>query len=292
MEVSVPGKLMLLGEYAVLEGAPALVAAVNRRASGRRVKVSRYESSVVKAVRGAVEEALGPQPFGMDLDTRCFRDSANTKLGIGSSAATAVAAAALFSGLGDERTLGFALEGHRVAAGGKGSGVDVAASFFGGVLATHVQPAPARPLPTRIPGLRLHVFATGEAASTTRLVSACRKSGRWGHWCQVLRALAEEGVSAYSSSETDRFLSVVARYARAMKGLGEDAGVPVVTERLEAVASQALAMGGAAKPSGAGGGDVAVAWLPEDRSPQDLAERTSTRFVELTVDPKGLVIHR
>lgn len=290
MNVSVPGKLMLLGEYAVLEDAPALVAAVNRRAEGRRFNTGRSESPVVRAVRAAVEADQGPKRFGIDIDTRGFRDAANTKLGIGSSAATAVAAAALFSGAGDERTFGFALEGHRASAGGKGSGVDVAACFHGGVISTRVQPAPVRPLATRVSGLQMCVLGTGEAASTSEFVSRCRSSDRWAHWCKVLTALAEEGIEAYGSGDRLRFLSAVARYGRAMKGLGTDAGVPVVTDRLEAVAKTAAALGGAAKPSGAGGGDVAVAWLPTDASAQELAKRTGTSLVDLAVDPKGLVV--
>ena len=292
MEVSAPGKLMLIGEYAVLEGAPALVAAVDRRATGRRTAAPGRESAVVSGVRRAVEAQSGPRPFGVDIDTHTFRDARDTKLGVGSSAATAVAAAALLSGTGDERALAWALEGHRLAAGGTGSGVDVAASYFGGIVATYAQPAPARPLPSYLPGLRLHVFGTGKAASTAHLVSACRSGSRWSHWCRVLTALAEEGIDAYAASDRVRFLSAVARYGRAMKGLGEDAGVSLVTERLEAVATEVAALGGAAKPSGAGGGDVAVAWLPEDCLVDDVASRTSTVVVDVSVDRRGLVIHR
>jgi len=41
--------------------------------------------------------------------------------------------------------------------------------------------------------------------------------------------------------------------------LGQDAGVPIVLPSFAAADARARALGGAAKPSGAGGGDIGVA---------------------------------
>src|SRR6185503_7683649 len=125
--VTAPGKVVLFGEYAVLEGGRAIVAAINRRAKGELVpaKTEEQYSEVVKAV---VARA-GRSGFGVDrgiaIDTASFMDAAGSKLGIGSSAAVAVVAAALITGRGDEAVLEIAIDAHREAAHGEGSGVDV-----------------------------------------------------------------------------------------------------------------------------------------------------------------------
>jgi phosphomevalonate kinase len=49
------------------------------------------------------------------------------------------------------------------------------------------------------------------------------------------------------------------RYGRQMAELGKAAGVKIVTDAFEQAAALARELGGDAKPSGAGGGDVGVA---------------------------------
>jgi phosphomevalonate kinase len=73
-----------------------------------------------------------------------------------------------------------------------------------------------------------------------------------------------------------------------MAGLGESAGVSIVTEELEAIARYAAEGGGAAKPSGAGGGDIAVMWAADPELPVKIAERAGVRLIDVAVDPVGL----
>jgi len=136
VEASAPGKLLLLGEYAVLEGAPALVAAVDRRArvrlrsggstAGRitctplgvdrapfQVRDRRLVCRDCNAARLGLTAALVPrlfeafgQPaeaateFEIDIDSTALferaEDGARVKLGLGSSAAVAAALIAAF----------------------------------------------------------------------------------------------------------------------------------------------------------------------------------------------------
>jgi phosphomevalonate kinase len=51
-----------------------------------------------------------------------------------------------------------------------------------------------------------------------------------------------------------------------MQALGEAAGASIVNDKLAAVRDLALRSGGAAKPSGAGGGDVALALFTDPDS--------------------------
>ncbi len=292
MKASAPGKLVLLGDYAVLEGATALVAAVDRRAVAEPAGADAPRSPVVEAVfrRAAARGALAHP--GVSIDTSRFRTSVpgsdGRKLGFGSSAAAAVVAAAIATGRGDEECLELAIEGHRDAAGGVGSGVDVAASFTGGVIACARQPSPIRPLPSRMRGLHLSVLDTRTSASTPDLVRACKGSPRWGAWVRAMAPLADEGIAAWEMGEVARFLSVVRSYGRAMAQLGKDAGVSVVTEVTERIMREAESGGGAAKPSGAGGGDVVLVFSPDPDLGGRVAQSTGAELVEVEVAATGL----
>ena len=292
MTLSAPGKLMLLGDYAVLEGGTAMVAAVNRRATAVSLseeEAARHPSSaVVEHVLQAAKEAGYDVPPGIRIDTSGFRDEVGTKLGLGSSAVVAVLTSALATGRGDDVTLSVAVRGHRSAAQGKGSGVDVAACFSGGVIATKRQPGPIEPLPSRLRGHELFVLYTGQAASTPELVKKCQASAQWSRWQSVLQSLADEGVDAWRAQNGSRFLSVVARYGRAMGQMGKDANAPVVTDQIEAIMRLATEKGAAAKPSGAGGGDVVVLWGQDPERVARIAEETGSEVVDLAVDSRGL----
>ena len=285
MKVSAPGKIVLLGDYAVLDGGVAMVGAVNRRATGEVVTENVDASSVVRAV---LEHGKRDVPGSIRIDTSSFHTAAGDKLGLGSSAAVAVVASTLVLDTGDESVLSLAIEAHRAAAGGEGSGADVAAAYHGGVVAARRQPSPVEPLPSRIPGLTMSVLFAGKSAKTKDLVAAARKCSRWSHWMTVLKPLAERGIDAWCRGQTQLFTSIVDRYGRAMGGLGKDAGVSIVTDEIDAVIKLAAEGGGAAKPSGAGGGDVVVMWAADESLAPSIAERTGLQLLDLEIDPAGM----
>ncbi|TNF61233.1 MAG: hypothetical protein EP303_05910 [Deltaproteobacteria bacterium] len=89
---SAPGKALLCGEYAVLEGAPAVVAAV-----GRRVSVAWREDQTtvppeVEATLQLAQAEVGQVPWSLTLDVSDLEQD-RIKLGLGSSAAAATATA-------------------------------------------------------------------------------------------------------------------------------------------------------------------------------------------------------
>lgn len=283
MKVSVPGKVVLLGEYAVTDGGQALVASVSVRAWGETTARSDSDSPVVREVRQA---ARSPST-SVYIDTSSFRDPSGAKYGFGSSSATAVCAAALLLEDTDERVLQAALTGHRAASGG-GSGIDVAACYFGGVIAAARQPGPVEAMPSRLAGFELSVFRLGPPVSTSDFVRRCRESADWRRWVEVLRGLADEGLDAYRRGRADPFRSAVERFVRALDGLGRSAGVPIITDEARSLSEAARAAGGVAKPSGAGGGDVAVAWLPSDVDADAVAARAGVDRLPVRIDPAGL----
>lgn len=290
--VSAPGKLVLLGEYAVLEGGRALVAAVNRRAKGERVplRTEAQYSEVVKAVVArAGRSGHGLDSGGITIDTSAFSDEQGHKLGLGSSSAVAVLATSLITGRGDETVLEIAVDAHREASGGEGSGVDVAACYYGGVIAARKQPSPVIPLASRMRNLTMSVLFTGTSVSTKTFVEKARAAAKWAEWCANMKMIAEDGIRAWEQQNELAYLSAVARYARAMGGLGRDAGIPIVTEQIDAMIKLAdEARTAALKPSGAGGGDVVVMWSRDPDLSARIAEKTGATLLDLTVDQRGL----
>jgi len=85
---------------------------------------------------------------------------------------------------------------------------------------------------------------------------------------QGLEHEAESFLAAVLAQDVAGVLRCTAAYGRAMGALGDAAGIPIVNDTLRKVAQLAQQAGGAAKPSGAGGGDVALALFPDDRSEQ------------------------
>jgi phosphomevalonate kinase len=277
LAASAPGKLFLSGEYAVLRGAPAVLTAVDRRAVARFVAGARRASPVVAAVIAELS-ARFPAHAGGDLAapsltvrTRGFARG-RAKIGLGSSSAVAVAATALLlaraegsAGAAADRVFEIALAAHRAAQGGRGSGADVAAAAYGGTI-RYDAGAPVGRLGA-VPVAIAFVW-TGLPASTTALlarVQAFALAAPAEHRALMgeLGSLATALADAYAAAETAEILRLTEAYGALMGRLGEAAGAPIVTPAHARVAKLAAARGGAGKPSGAGGGDVAVAVFAE-----------------------------
>ncbi len=143
---SAPGKVLWAGEYAVLDGAPAVVCAVARRAIARimpsGVRVPPL-SSFLAAVRDQIFATYGPGAAETRAASRIVVDSSalqqqGIKLGVGSSAATTVAAVTAALGSADPAHVHpIAHRAHAAAQaprGSRGSGADIAASVHGGLI--------------------------------------------------------------------------------------------------------------------------------------------------------------
>jgi phosphomevalonate kinase len=281
VRVIAPGKLVLTGAYAVLEGAPAIVVAIDRYAA---------------------VDTLAPTK----IDTRSLYDASGQKLGLGSSAASMVAsfgARALARG-DDPRHAAVRSEifravrdAHRREQGG-GSGVDVAASVYGGALRYQIRRGTAATaseakirqvdLPSR---LVLSAFWSGTSARTSDLLSrvdALRARGGAGAVFTALRNVADEAADAIRDAEL--FVKCAAAFGRALAALGDAADAPIVPPAFAELAAEAEREGAAFYPSGAGGGDVAV-WLGiEPPSPGFLARASSLGLTPLllAVDHGGV----
>ena len=183
---SAPGKLFLIGEYAVLHGGTAVVAAVDRRAVARFVPGAQPATPLiaeaVNVLAAYARERDLRLPDGAPLVDSSALSQDGQKLGLGSSAAALVAAmGALWDVLGQADgtlPLELAVKAHRQAQGGRGSGGDVAAALRGGVIA-YARPGQAdqavRSLPVDLPAS----WWCSAPAIRPPPCSSCTRSSGW-----------------------------------------------------------------------------------------------------------------
>ncbi len=267
-----PGKLMLLGEYAVLHGGRALVAAVDRYAECYAAP----GDGPALVTPGAFAEALlarHPVNARYRLDSSALGVEAAggwTKLGLGSSAATTVALArALMPESSAQDVFEEALAVHREVQG-SGSGADVAACAFGGLLAYRSEP---REIEALKPFGRLLTVWTGQPASTGDLVRAVGKAAERepeAHRAVMDRiaAAAEAGIAAVVDGDRTALAHAAGKTAGALlalDGLTEMSIFPQRVYDLQAIAGDFSVV---VKPTGAGGGDLAWCVAP-DRSDEE-----------------------
>lgn len=261
-----PGKIVLSGAYVVLEGAPAIVAAVGRWCVA---DADRPAERVTEEVRSAIE--LGFLSRACSFDASDLRaDGGARKLGLGSSAAILVATMAAVEGVPKDMAerqslMRRAREAHRVAQGG-GSGIDVAASALGGVLRCTLGggalDARAHELPS---GTSITILASTVASSTPKMLGlVAAHAARDPEAHRSLMARATRGAEAAAMATTvSELREALGAQRDALAELGARAGAPIVTEDLAGLGRLAAAHGFFLGPAGAGGGDVAILVGPE-----------------------------
>ncbi len=259
-----PGKIVLSGAYAVLSGAPAIVSAVSRYVTADTARAATFITDEVRA-------ALAPEESAPWFDASELREGGR-KLGLGSSAAILVAS--LFA-LEQEREPGDsnvqqlarvqarAQAAHRAAQGG-GSGVDVMASTFGGTRTYQLGPSGASSRPVAIPPeLSVEVWTCPTSASTRALIAAVnalgeRSPAEHAAWLGAQTSAANAAAVSVERQDAAGFLAALRDQQRALSGLGQAAGVPIVTPELAELGPQAETENGVLLPAGAGGGDIAI----------------------------------
>lgn len=346
VSTTAPGKVVLLGEYAVLEGAPAVAIAADRAARvdlapvrGNACRVSaapdpsvsrhfvlgaggelRWQDGSGRAdgfelLQAVVEQA--PQPLGLSMLARypfsVRLDSSSlfhavgqgkpSKLGLGSSAALTVALALAlreFSGLPGltrKHWLPLLVAVHRAFQGGRGSGVDIAASLYGGSIVYQIGgDGPAAREVVLPPGLHYRFIWTGQSASTPGLLgqlAAWRDKnsryynglmGRMGEVSTVAVAAADEG-------DSERFRDAVEAYARCLEDLGKEADIDIYSLPHRRLAALALESRLVYKPCGAGGGDLGIVLGAHvEGVDRFIAQAEDSGFppIDISIDPEGV----
>ena len=184
-------------------------------------------------------------------------------------------------GLSDEalcaRVYERAFVAHRAAQGG-GSGVDVAASAYGGVLAARREAGALALGRSSLPSaLHFDVWACSVAASTSAFLAriaelAARDPAVHGARIAAQAGAAEAALAACENGDAPGFVASIGRQVGTLTALGMAAGVNIVTAELAELARLADAEGAAFLPAGAGGGDVAY-WVGPSAPPATFAAR-------------------
>ncbi len=295
-----PGKVVLSGAYAVLEGAPAVVSAVDRYVLADAHSISEFTTPEFAAAHPGE-----PQP---SFDARALRDG-SSKLGLGSSAAILVACLGALhlktdpsADLASVRAAVYprALAAHRAAQGG-GSGVDVAASAHGGHLLARVAGNGELALsPVELPAeLWLEVWATGLPASTRTLIAAVFELRRQ-HPVEYSEAMglqaeaSESAATACTLGSAPGLVQALARQHEALLRLGQSAKIAIVVDEVQQLHRAAQRQDACVLPAGAGGGDISIyagARPPSDEL-RELAGRLGQKPLDLRFGAPGLEPHR
>jgi phosphomevalonate kinase len=276
---SAPGKVLWCGEYAVLDGAPAVVCAVARRAIARvlpeHVRVPPL-SPFLAAARDAIAAHYGEGSREARAAAHVLVDSSalaqhGVKLGLGSSAAATVAAITAALAHADPAVVHpLAHRAHATAQaprGSRGSGADVAASVHGGLLEVQRDETADMVRVRRLhfpEGLTPVLVWTGEAADTPALVANVRAYAERdpdGH-AEARAGLADASqgvIAAFDAGDAPAIVAALARAGEALAELGRRSSAPLVPASLAPLAALAAQHGGTAKPTGAGGGDQILA---------------------------------
>ena len=245
--IYVPGKIVLAGEYAVLDGAPSLVLAINRGVGCHILPGSGIETPTgdSRFVKPALEELAALHRYQF-FDWNPVTEFGPKKPGFGGSAAACVASCIA---AGKDPNDAFGIH-HQVQ--GSGSGIDVAASIHGGMLRYHnreVQPvASVSPL----------IIWSGASAKTGPRVQ------QYLAW-KDRDAFVKETTAIVNHFHDDPIHAFLALY-RLLSDMAREAKLQYQTESIQQIVALVKQHGGAAKPSGAGGGDCVVALFPDEQS--------------------------
>jgi len=315
IEVSAPGKLILIGEYAVLEGIPAIVAAIDRRVIVSIRENNQREFTLSAPNLGIERQKFVPDANGnadfigklspqqrenlrffqsvfartwrksdlnksraldLHIDTADFYISDRIKLGLGSSAAvTSALTAGLHAFCGGSVSLDKlfleSLAAHQEAQGKIGSGIDVAASIFGGILTySKAEPEPEIKDIGICEDLAIIPVWSGSAASTLNLVTKVLqfKKAFPAQYRSIIKDMSEistEAIKAWSDGNASTLLSHINRFATLLEDLGEYSQAPIISVAHKKIGSVVRKYNGVYKPSGAGQGDLGLAfWKRSD----------------------------
>lgn len=269
---SAPGKLMLLGEHAVVYGHPCIVTAIDTRL---RVVVSKRDDNsfifntpgmsdhtFLDAITSYATTVWNP-PQGATIEVK---SPFSGKYGFGSSSAVTVATMKALAELFNisltkqelfEHCLKIILQVQKI-----GSGFDVAASIFGGTIfyeqfGKRIEPIQHQPY-------AVVIGYSGQKANTVAIVEEVKKKKelypeKVERMFQAISGLVNKAKGAIENKDWETLGKCMNINQEYLRELG------VSTQSLESLISAAIKAGAyGAKLSGAGGGDCMIALCPQE----------------------------
>ena len=291
----------------------------------------------LKIIKFTIETALfllqDFKPFKIKIWTEkpaSFSSFSETKFGLGSSAAAIVAihaAIRAFHGLlpsgvvEKDELFKLCLLTYFIIQNKSGSGIDIAASFHGGILRySRFDPEwllsklednfspedyidlnwpnlSVEPLP-QFPELQLLLGWTQTPASTAALIdqmTTFKKQVPSTYYTILneISKLVKDFVKDWKKKNKTRILSNVQLNEIYLRKLGENSGIPIETAPLKLLSQIANELGGAGKLSGAGGGDCGIAICFDDAIASQILAEWGTHGIigaPIQIDFDGLII--
>lgn len=296
--VTAPGKLLLMGDHAVVYGRPCLVTAVSERMSvcveqspDGQLHFDMPEHVDTRFVSRALETARAHWRLPISDITIRTASQFSGNVGLGSSAAVTVGMiAALREYLGKKDSLKalFTLSYRTILdVQGKGSGFDAAAALFGGTLYFVTAGKTIEPL--SVNNMRLIVGFTGVKADTVTLVREVEEKmkaqpERVNRIYDAIAKLVEEAKPKMVEGDWERVGKLMDFNQEYLRDLG------VSSEKLESlIAASKKAGAWGAKLSGAGGGDCMIALVSDDKQPavQEAITQAGGQVIHISPNAQG-----
>lgn len=303
VHTSAPGSLMLLGEHAVLHGKHALVCAINRRISVELFQTLDDQVRIISSlgnyhaplnelvdhpsflfVLQAIRQHADQLPGGFDLR---IESEFSADIGFGSSAAVTVAthAAILYWLLGEQAAAAVLFNEslktvHAVQ--GRGSGADLAASVYGGVVG-YTKDLDFQPLDVSVP---LTAVFCGYKTPTLEVILRVEQlraedPAKYERIYAEMDQSARQAISSLRNQDFPTFGKILNRNQELMDQMGVN--TPELEEIVAALQKSPDIFG--AKISGSGLGDCAIGVGVADLNEMDYPT------YQLEITPAGCKYH-
>ena len=324
IKVSIPGKIVISGEYAVLDGAQAIVSTLNQKANITIQKSNEnhniYTTSLLEGVfpfttdddSNVVWLKADPGVFGLLLQNafktlnpilkekvriavdsskfyRTIKDGTAIKLGIGSSAAVSVG---ITQALSQYQTLRSSPENlltqansiHQCLQSKKGSGIDVTCCFAnqGVIECTKDSVKNYNWSILNWPnGLHLKALTTSQYGSTKRLVTNYQRASNLypkefksalDQFLDITQSLS----NAWKSEDVGLIIDLLKVYDVQIKKIDKIGGIGIYTQVHADIQNIASKHNVFYKPSGAGGGDIGIAFSSSLEALSDFSDAIGT----------------
>ena len=301
---SAPGSLMLLGEHAVLHGRRSLVCAIDRRITvsliprdDRNVVIDSelgfYESSLsdlvsddsFKFVLNAISAWRDFLPSGFKLE---IKSEFSSDIGFGSSSAVTVATHAVlteFAGFSVCKNQLFEKSVETIrAVQGRGSGADVAAAVFGGVVLYRADPVEIESFAVSYPLTASYCGYKRKTAEVIEILESSLAQDCDNFFERIFDSIDQsvvESVSKLKSEDWRGFGYILSLNQVLMDSMGLN--TPELAEIVAALQSDENVTG--AKISGSGLGDCAIGW-----GRADLGVNFKFPVYDLMISPIGVEV--
>lgn len=282
-------------------------------------RITFVQDAMTLASNYLAEKSINLDNFTLTIKSELDNQS-GVKYGLGSSAAvvTSVISALLTQFLPEKPSASLIFKLAAISHAktqGNGSGADVAASSYGGILAyssfqydwliEKYNKAPSLidfieskwrflsieriALPART---KVCIGWTGSPASTSALVKEVLQlkvtnPDQFQTFLNASRGAVNQFLRGTETGEIDKVFAGVKQNRLALSTVGGNAGVAIETPLLTELCVLAEKNGGAGKPSGAGGGDCGIAFMPSEES----AQRLINCWIDQGIMPLHIAAH-